>query len=70
MTKPIASVLREAIDASQLTTSEYAIQVLKREPSTVYRYLRTGNIPAVVQKFLLGNIRLLETPQTEKKQDE
>lgn len=53
--------LRDSINESQLSVSDYSHQILKREPSTVYRYLRGSPIPAVVQRFLLGDFRILDT---------
>lgn len=55
MKKTISVVdqLREAIEASGLSVSDYATDILYRQPKTVYRWLEGGApIPAAVVKLL------------------
>lgn len=49
-----ADLLRADIERSGLSANRYAVEVLKRDSRTLYRWLAGGKIPKTVVKYLLG----------------
>lgn len=49
------TLLRARIDASGLSVERFAKDVLVREPSTVRRWLRGGQLPRMVRDWLMAS---------------